>query len=378
MRRLWLCTIITFAACPPAGDPSLEIIVSPNQLDALGRTSKVRVVATHGDGTIGTGSLNLEVSPGELDHTSFGLDAFGTAVTTLTCVSGDPSCVEGASLSLSARWTQTDGGIVRGTRSVSIGMVGVGTQGSGWTVASCPPEAKLVYLFTDATTLFSFHPPTKALLPLGKLQCPVAASAQPNSMAVSQDAVAWVSYSDGSLFRVNLRTLACTATTFTPPAGWSRYGMGFTPESSTSPVETLFIASELGLARVDLAAMRATTVGSFSGAFAGRGAELTGNSEGDLFGFFLPSAGAMQLALVDKRSAQTTQLKDFPGLNVSQTSFAYAFSSWGSDFYLYTSSDNAPTTVTKYEPGGGSITTHLVAPSGVRVLGAGVSRCGGD
>lgn len=380
MRRWWLTSTLVLAACtPPGADPTLEITVAPSTLDALGRTGRVRVVATNGDGTIGQGTLTLETSPGELDATAFEFDAYGTSTTTLTCAASDTACPEGARVVLDGKWTLPDGGIVRSTRSLAIGRTGVGTQPTTWSPASCPAEAKLVYLFSDSATLFSFYPPTRSLVALGPLQCP-AGSATPNSMAVSQDATAWVSYSDGKMFRVNLRTRNCTATTFTPPSGWTSYGMGFAPESDTSPVETLFIASPQGLAQVNLQTMKATLVGPFSGPFAGRGAELTGTSAGGLYGFFLPPAagGGMQLGQLTKSNAETTLAKDFPTLVLGAASFAYAFSSWGPDFYLYTSAGGDPTTVTRYKPGDGSVITYMTAPAGVRILGAGVSRCGAD
>lgn len=380
-KRWWLSFVAVLAACTtPLAAPTLDLSLAPSPLDALGRTGKLKLVATNGDGTLGTGSVNVDTSAGELDEVSFELDGYGTASTTLTCLATEPLCTEGARIDLSATWSLLDGGIVRATKAVNVARVGVGSQPATWSRANCPPEAKLIYVFTDLQNLFSFYPPTRSLVALGRLQCPAAAGASPNSMAVGQDAVAWVGFSNGSMFRVNLRTLSCTATAFTPPPGWTSYGMGFAPDSDTSPTESLFIASGAGLAKVNVLTMQATVIGSFSGSFAGRGAELTGKPGGDLFGFFLPQAtgGGMQLAHLAKTSAQTTLTKDFPTVTLSAMSFAYAFSSWGADFYLYTSSDGAPTRVTKYNTAADSVDTYLTAPAGVRILGAGVSRCGGD
>ncbi len=375
-NRWWLSLIAALAACStPVTEPTLDISLAPAPLDALGRTGKLKLIATNGDGTLGAGSVKGATSPGELDETSFELDAYGTASTTLTCLATDPLCTDGARIELSATWSLLDGGIVRSKKSVNVA-----TQSATWSRANCPPEAKLIYVFTDSETLLSFYPPTRSLVTLGRLQCAQAAGTRPNSMAVGQDAVAWVGFSNGSMFKVNLRTLSCTATAFTPPAGWTSYGMGFAPDSDTSPTESLFIANGAGLAKVNLLTMQATVIGSFSGSFAGRGAELTGKPGGELFGFFLPQAtgGAMQLAQLDKTNAKTTLTKVFPTLTLSATSFAYAFSSWGADFYLYTSSDGAPTQVTKYGTAPDSVQAYLTAPAGVRILGAGVSRCGGD
>lgn len=374
MTRWMISVGLALAACaPPAAEPALDIAAAPANLDALGRTAQLRVVATNADGTLGRGAVTLEATPGELDATSFELDAYGTQRTTLTCVATDPACTPGASITVKASWTPPKGDVVKATRELHIA-----TPPPTWTPASCPPEAKLVYLFTDEATLYSDHPPSKSLLRLGQLQC-AAGTAHPNSMAVSQDGLGWLNYSDGSLFVVNLRTRKCTATSFVPPAGWTDFGMGFSPDSATSVTETLFIASPQGLAKVDLQAMRATVVGPFGGAYAGRGAELTSTPEGALFGFFVPSDldAGMQLARVAKDTAAVSQPRAFPTLTLG-ASFAYAFSSWSPDFYLYTSSDGANTTVTRYSPATDVASTYMTAPAGVRVLGAGVSRCGGD
>lgn len=364
---------VVLAACAPAVEPTLTLTATPPTLDGLGRTSYLRVVATEADGSTGTGTILLRAFVGEVDEATLELDAFGTVRTRYTCTTAMPGCTPGAPLEVEARWVKGDQRVATATRALRVEVPPL-----VWTRASCPEEAKLIYLFTDTADLYSFLPPTKELRRIGKLACPATGGATPNSMAVSQDGTGWVNYSDGSLFRINVRTVTCAATTFVPPSGWTRFGMGFCPESADSPIETLFIASNGALARVDLQAMRATVVGSFGGAVTGT-AELTGTPEGRLFGFFPPSAsgGAMSLAEVSKTNATTSGLRVFPSLTIGQ-SFAYAFSSWGPHFYLYTSSDGAPTTVTQYLPATNADSPWLTAPGGVRVLGAGASRCGGD
>ncbi|MCC6334916.1 MAG: hypothetical protein IT380_13145 [Myxococcales bacterium] len=370
---LALYLAVGLLACAPAAQPTLTLTAAPPTLDGLGRTSYLRVVATEADGTIGTGTIVLQAFVGELDETTIELDAFGTVRTRFTCTSTTTGCTPGAPLDVEARWMKEGQRVAVATRSLRIE-----SPPRVWTRASCPEEAKLIYLFTDTADLYSFYPPTKDLRRIGKLACPAAGGATPNSMAVSQDGSGWVNYGDGSLFRINVRTVNCAATSFVPPAGWTRFGMGFSPDSADSPDETLFIAANGALARVDLGAMRASVVGSFGGAATGT-AELTGTPEGKLFGFFPPSTagGVMSLAEVSKATAVTSGLRVFPSLTLGQA-YAYAFSSWGPDFYLYTSSDGAPTTVTQYLTGTDTDSTWLTAAPGVRILGAGASRCGGD
>lgn len=85
----------------------------------------------------------------------------------------------------------------------------------------------------------------------------------------------------------------------------------------------------------------------------------------------------MSMAEVDKATAATSSPKVFTTLTLGQ-SYAYAFSSWGEDSYLYTSSDGATSTVTKYAPASDEVSPYLTAPAGVHILGAGVSRCGAE
>ncbi len=373
MTRFFPLFVIVSACTPPAADPDLALSFSPSVMDAFGRSVRVRVVATNPDGTIGTGTVTLSTSVGDLDETTFTLDAYGTATTTLTCPSSDPACTPGIDLAVSAVWQR-----VKAPLQVSTtGRVHIANPPAVWTPQSCSTESKLVYLFTDTAELLSFDPAAKALHHIGTLACPTQAS--PNSMAVSQDGTGWLNYSDGSLFRFNVRTANCQATTFKPPTGWTQFGMGFAPDSIDSPHETLFISgsSAQGLASVDVSTMMTRQVGPFTGVITGS-AELTATGDGQLYGYFVPASasGPMSLAKIDRATAATSGLRVFQDLTVQSGGFAFAFSAWQGSFYLYTSSGTAFSTVTRYDP-----TTDTESPLinsaqvGVRIVGAGVSRC---
>lgn len=358
-----------------SGAPSLTVTASPSMMDAISRTVRVRVVAANTDGTIGAGVVKLTASLGELDDETLTLDEFGTAGTTLTCPKTSEACKPGAAIELSASWVRTAAPL-----SVTASkVVRIGSLATTWSLETCPAESKLVYLFTDSAELYSFHPPTKALRRIGTLVCP-SGTARPNSMAVSQDGTAYLNYDDGKLYRVNVRNASCQATAFVPPAGWTRFGMGFKPETSTSVTETLFIAGSgsQGLARVDLQTMQATLIGMFSGVATGA-AELTGTADAELFGYFLPSGtgGAMRVVKINPMTGMTSDARDFPELMVNLMAFAYAFSAWGTEFYLYTSSGAELSSVTRYVPATNQSLLHMDSTQlGIRIVGAGVSRCG--
>ncbi len=241
----------------------------------------------------------------------------------------------------------------------------------------CSDAAKLVYLFTDSANLYSFDPPNKKLTSLGQLSCP--SSSSPNSMAVARDGSAYVNYADGSIFKVDIKSLSCSSTAF-KASGWTTMGMGFSTNGTASKDETLYVAkivSTLGssseLARVVLPTMKLETINTFSStAFGGLSPELTGTGDGRLYGFFVDFVlgSAAKLAEVDKTNASALS-----NVTLSQITSvgAWAFSFWGGDFYLYYASGVASSKVGRYRPSDKTFVDYMT--TNVRIVGAGVSTC---
>ena len=96
----------------------------------------------------------------------------------------------------------------------------------------CTEASQWIYT-VDSNGMFSrFDPATLTFTDITFLACPSHYS--PFSMAVDQNAVAWVVYEDGNLFKVDTGTGQCTATSFVAePYGpfASGFGMGFVFES---------------------------------------------------------------------------------------------------------------------------------------------------
>jgi hypothetical protein len=185
------------------------------------------------------------------------------------------------------------------------------------------------------------------------------------------------------VFKVNTADASCQPTSIKLDAGWYRLGMGFSSDTSGGTSETLFVAgtgaalgsSSPGLAKIDLAKGSLTPIGQFDGALNGQNAELTGTGDARLFGFFTTTP--VQVAEIDKGSAM---IKSTKALGQVETPFAWAFSFWGGDFYLYTAPDptadpSRTTNVTKYHPQDGSADTQYMVNIGFRIVGAGVSTC---
>jgi len=278
----------------------------------------------------------------------------------------------------------TDGGLVGGGDG---GVTPIPIRDAGPS-SNCSEAAQLVYVLSDRNDLYSFRPNLRQFTRIGALRCPTAAA--PNSMAIDRDAVAWVNYvesglgdSAGAIYRVNTTDASCTAAPpVRMPAGWFRLGMSFSTVSADDARETLFVAAtgdplaggSPGLGSIDPSRGILNIIGSFSGAFRGQSAELTGTGDGRLFGFFTTSP--VQVAQLDRATGAVLESTPLPGVETPQ---AWAFSFWGGDFYLYTApsalSPGRTTNVTRYRPSDGSIDPRYMTNIGFRIVGAGVSTC---
>jgi len=256
-----------------------------------------------------------------------------------------------------------------------------GLVGDGSTVAvDCPAGTDLVYVASEERQLYSFDPVHATFSLIGSVDC--ANGIYVNSMAVDRQGNAWLNYGDGSLWESSTQKGGCTSTTFLPSqSGVVLFGMGFSTKTPTSTDETLFIddLSGGGLGMIDLTTMQLERFGPFTGALANRDCELTGTGDGRLFGFFAGSfyddAASAAVAGIDPTSEAATQ--QWP-LSTLDTGSDWAFAFWGGDFYLFTADKydqtNPYTTVTRFRPSDGSVTT-VAQNIGFRVVGAGSSTC---
>lgn len=272
------------------------------------------------------------------------------------------------------------------------GDVGLGVGGSsGSGGPTCSQAAELVYVLSTDNKLYSFQPDMKQFTLIGTLGCNVQDGAQPNSMAVDRNAVAWVNYvaSDGAgddtggwVYKVSTADASCEATpsvTLTDPS-WYRLGMGFSTDQVGGTTETLYVtgtgmaglANSPGLGKIDTTKGTLAPIAQFSGdnKLAGQSAELTGTGDARLFGFFTTTP--VRVAQIDKGSGNI--LSDMAVSSVP-TPNAWAFSFWGGAFYLYTSDGSTNSTVTRFDPTTKAVDTtyNLTAP--MIIDGAGVSTC---
>lgn len=254
--------------------------------------------------------------------------------------------------------------------------------GGGGKLPECAEETKDIFVITEENTLYSFHPPTLAFKSIGRIQCPTG-GATPTSMAVDRFGAAWIRHSDGLLWKVNTRTLDCELTNFSPTAQsepFFKFGMGFSTSSKGGSNEQLFLSDNggSGLAKLDLDSLKVNYVGGYTGELSGRTSELTGTGDGKLYGFFVTAPA--QIAEISKGTGEIIRTTELPNVYAGN---AWAFSFYGGDFYIYTSSEGngggppragGGSNVTRYRPSDGSI--EVVKPKvGFKIVGAGVSTC---
>jgi hypothetical protein len=264
---------------------------------------------------------------------------------------------------------------------------------SGFIVTNCTSAGLLIYVVDSNTTFSTFNPENLTFHDLGQLSCPAPAGEEPFSMAVDQNAIAWVLYLDqstntpgpGSIFRVDPATLACTPTAYVPgQQGMSEFGMGFAFDPATAQ-DTLFIAGgpsfgvSTQLATLSFPALNVTPVAPLTEG----DPELTGTGDNQLWGFF-PSEGAVgggetipTMVQLDQETGAVLQTLELPKITGNPQAWAVGF--FGGAFWIFLepqrpAGTQTSTNVYEVQRGDGGLTT-AVSNTGRTIVGAGVSTC---
>jgi hypothetical protein len=241
----------------------------------------------------------------------------------------------------------------------------------------CPDaDSTLVYLLSSKYVLYSFYPPTLSFKTIGKIACPTTET--PYSMAVDRKGKAYSVFNKGSLFQISTATAACAPTPYAPDQlGWKTFGMGFSGDQTT---EHLYVAEgnvdmsgtnpvSKGLAIIDTTTFKLQKVGDFSAPISR--CELTGTGDGRLFAYCVQQSGSGGLiAQIDPTNANVIAQNPLK-VGAAAAGFAYAF--WGGSFWIFTSTDDATSTVTQYDLD--TLTETNVATLPDSIVGAGVSTC---
>jgi len=252
------------------------------------------------------------------------------------------------------------------------GPIGDGSNGG------CSDAAKLVYVVSTDSVLHSFNPATLQFKTIGTINCP-GNFADPNSMAVSRDAVAYVNMSDGTLWQVSTVDASCKATGYQLNQFNRRIrGMGFSSDTAQGTTETLYTCTADdsqftggGLASISVPGFKLKLIGDYTNNLDGNECELTGTGNAELYGFFA-TVSPPKLAQITKTSGATPSPITLTGVN---TTLSYAFSFWGGDFWFYTQGSGVGSTVTHYKYATDKSYSTAVKDTGFVIVGAGVSTC---
>jgi hypothetical protein len=234
----------------------------------------------------------------------------------------------------------------------------------------CVLASRWIYTVDTNSTFSRFDPDTLKFTDIAKLQC--SASSTPFSMAVDQNAVAWVLYQDGKLYKVDTTTAKCEATSY-QDATFKVFGMGFMFDPNTNK-DTLYIAGGpqlttsgmCSLATVSMPSLQVTTLGQVKEGWP----ELSGTGDGSLWGFYpADSSAKYQAAMVRLDPKNGAALETYHYANVTEAG-SWAMKFWGGKFWIFVG--NSIYAVDRDSP---KTAKSIMTNTGRSIVGAGVSTC---
>ncbi len=264
-----------------------------------------------------------------------------------------------------------------GSGSVDAASSGSFTSGTGQNEDGCSEAAKSVYLLGKGRELVRFDPGAMTFDQVGELACPVNGGPAvgvptPFSMAVDRSGSAWVLYSDGTLYEVDVTDASCKSTGFMPNQleAFELFGMGFVTDTETGSNETLYVSSYSpgdGIGRLNFSNLAIERVGFYDKGNAA--AELTGTGDGRLYGFFLDTP--VRVGRIDKADADLQSSIDLPEMQIGA---GWAFAFWGGAFWMFTAPGGGNSRVDRLDAASLQLTS-AKDDVGLQVVGAGVSTC---
>ena len=241
-------------------------------------------------------------------------------------------------------------------------------------ISDCPDASgTLIYLITSDDQLLSFYPPSLTFKTIGTIACPGAGNNGPFSMAVDHTGVAYVVFTDGSLYQVSTANASCKKTSFVPgQQGFTTFGMGFSADQNG---DQLYVSQSIangqfskGLATIDTKTFKLNFISAFTPPTPR--CELTGTGDGRLFAYWPNTQGSgSNIAQIDPKTANVNGVDP---LIAGGPNDAFAFAFWGGDFWVF-SSTGGPSTVTLFDPV--TLKESTATSFSGTIVGAGVSTC---
>lgn len=293
-----------------------------------------------------------------------------------------------------------------GTFGSTVETCAAGTECSaGQCNRACSADGvDLIYVVDETYRLVAFDPrligtPGGPYRVIGQLNCPNpgtslqpgGGAATPFSMAVDRDAVAWVLYSSGKLYKVSTTDASCQATPFVAQQNvggqtWSLFGMGFVTDTAGGDTEKLWIGGgnvdaqmSGSLGWIDTTSYAVNRVAAV-GPSAEYSAEFTGLGDATLWAFFPDTVNNAFVQQLDKATgAGVGNQLAFDLAAAGRQVQAWAFAQWGGTFYVFVTTvdilgANPNATVHTINRATGA---HAIALQNQQyiVVGAGVSTC---
>jgi len=286
------------------------------------------------------------------------------------------------------------------------GVVETCTNGDTCSGGECTRECTaagvdLIYVVDDSDHLRSFDPRKVGtgqdpFTLIGTLDCPAGSAApgwggpvSPFSMSVDRNGVAWVHYSSGEIFHVNITNAQCSETSFQRlqmSGQWALFGMGFVTDTAGGNTEQLFIgggdpAADPGglFGYVDSSSMAIQTLGNLPND-GERSPELTGTGNAELYGFF-PGIDEAFVQQLDKATGGAVGPKlSIPGGlggGALDQVLAWAFAQWGGTFYIFVTTDGFDGNNSTVRTIDGTTGAYAMPIENLpfNIVGAGVSTC---
>ena len=231
----------------------------------------------------------------------------------------------------------------------------------------CDHTSDLVYVLErDADAIHLFDPATLAFTELGTLDCTMWGT--PASMAVARDGLAYIRYSDDTVYALDLETFACQETSFALHKGLDSFGMGYATDDAETWRDALYVADGDTLMRLDTDSWSLQVVGSMPSQ-----SELTGNADGELWAM-LPLESPAALARIDLATGAEAERVNLSGFPSPYDIDTFAFATWGGDFYLFVREYGMGSSTDVYRVRSGNL-KRVSKDIGFDIVGAGVSTC---
>lgn len=230
----------------------------------------------------------------------------------------------------------------------------------------CEDTSDLIYIVDrDKKSLHLFDPTSLTITDLGVLECSIWGT--PTSMGVSRSGVGYVRYNTDDVYEFDTETLECTETSYYNSFG--SFGMGYATQSMDTWRDDLYLANKNTLALANTKTWEFQEIGPLPSQ-----AELTGNADGELWGF-LPLEEPAALVNLDKTNADELVRIDLEWFPEPKSIDMFAFATWGGEFYLFVRTYGLGESTDVYRVNHAGEVERVLENIGLNIVGAGVSTC---